>query len=198
MNANKLNEKLEKVQSSAMKSANSINEITIEGAKKINQVHNSLANHVAKNIQLATINLMTAKSPRDILGAVRGDGGTPFIEGLQHYQQSLKDTFDHCIDDYLEANDEIYNHSKGVVNEFFNIACQNAPDGMDALIKPYQSAVNISLEGVDQIHALARNYMHNLENSFAGGGIFGKISDFVPETSQRKYSKRSQSVEKAL
>jgi hypothetical protein len=78
------------------------------------------------------------------------------------------------------------------------LACQNAPDGMDTLIKPYQSAINLSLEGADQMHVLTKNFIHNLENSFAGGGIFGKMTDFMPQEPHHKYSKRPGSFSKSL
>lgn len=198
MNAKKLNEKLEKVQSSVMKRSNVLSEMTVEGAKNLTQVHTSLANHAAKNMQLAAINLMTAKTPSEVWGAIKGDGGTPFIEGWQQYQHSIAETIDRYVEECSEANEEIYKNSKDSVNEFFNLVYQNTPDGTDALVKPYHSAVNVALEGVDQMNSLIKSYIHSLENSLSGGGIFGNITDLMPATHQHKYSKRSQSVEKAL
>lgn len=198
MGINQLNEKLEKIQSSNMKSSKALSEMTVEGAKKLTQVHASLANHVAKNMQLAAANLMTAKSPEEAWNVIKGDGGAPFIEGWQEYQKSVVSTIERYLEDYSEANEEIYEHTKGGVNEFFKLACQNAPDGMDVLIKPYQSAINVALEGADQMHVLLKNYVHNLESSIAGGGIFGRMTDLIPQGPLHKYSKRSKGVSKSL
>lgn len=198
MGANQLNEKLGKVQSSSMKSSKAISEMTVEGVKKITEVHASLANHVAKNMQIAATNLMMAKSPAEAFVVMKGDGSSPFIEEWQQYQQSMTSTIKHYLEGYLDANDEVYIHTKDSVGEFFKLACQNAPDGMDALIKPYQSAINVALEVTDQVHALTKSYMHNLEDSIAGGGIFGKMTDLIPSASHRKFSKRHEGVKTAL
>jgi hypothetical protein len=45
---------------------------------------------------------------------------------------------------------------------------------MDMLIKPYQSAINLSLGGADQMHVLTKIFINNLEISFSGGGISEK------------------------
>lgn len=198
MSAKQLSDSFEKIQSSGMKSSKVLSEMTAEGAKKISQVHANLANHVAKNMQVAAVNLMTAKTPAEALASFRGDGIAPFIEGWHQYQQSITSTVEHYMKDYSETNEEVYEHARAGLNEFFKLACQNAPDGMDTLIKPYQAAINISLEGADQMHVLTKNFIQNLENSFAGGGIFGKMTDLMPQDSHRKYSKRPGSFSKSL
>lgn len=198
MDINQLNQKLENIQSSNMKSSKALSEMTVEGAKKLTQVHASLANHVAKNMQLAAANLITAKSPQEAWNVMKGDGGTPFIEGWQQYQKSIAGTIEHYFEDFSEAHEEIYEHTKDGINEVFKLTCQNAPDGMDVLIRPYQSAVNIVLEGADQVHALTKSYIHNLESNFSGGGILGNITDLMPSAFDRKYSRKSESVKKSL
>jgi hypothetical protein len=198
MNAKQLSDSFEKIQSSGMKSSKVLSEMTTEGAKKISQVHANLANHVAKNMQMAAVNLMSAKTPAEAFASFKGDGSTPFIEGWHQYQQTIASTVEHYMKDYSEANEEVYEHARAGVIEFFKLACQNAPDGMDTLIKPYQSAINLSLEGADQMHVLAKNFIHNLENSFAGGGIFGKMTDLMPQEPHHKYSKKSGSLSKSL
>lgn len=198
MGANQLNEKLGKVQSSSMKSSKAISEMTVEGIKKITEIHGSLANHVARNMQIAATNLVVAKTPAEAFIVMKGDGGTPFIEEWHQYQQSMNSTIKNYLDGCLEVNDEVYIHTKESVNEFFKLACQNAPDGMDALIKPFQSAINVALEGAEQVQALTKNYMHNLEDGIVGGGVFGKITDLMPSAPHKKFSKKHEGVKTAL
>lgn len=190
MGVNQLNEKLSKIQNSSMKSSQVLGQMGVEGSKKLSQVHTSLANHVAKNMQLAAANVMTAKSPAEVWNAVKGDGGAPFIEGWKDYQKSFKAAVDEYMGEFMAANEELHNNFKDGVNELFRVTFQNAPDGMEAFIKPYQSAFNIAIQGADQAHELAKNYIEHLEVNLSGSDILKRSTG---GDSSKSHSKTSNS-----
>ena len=166
MGANQLGEKFNKIHHSNMKSTQALGKIAAEGVKNLSQTHASLANHVAKNMQMAIANVMTAKSPEEVWTAMKGNGSTPFSDEFNAYQESMRKVINNYTHEFSEVNDELFENAKEGLDAFFKVACQNAPDGTDVLIKPYQSAFNSCFEGMQKMQQLMTGYLDNIE-----GGI---------------------------
>lgn len=167
MGVNQLGEKFNKMHHSSMKSTQVLGKMAAEGAKNVSQAHTSLANHVAKNMQMAAANMMTAKSPEEIWAAMKGNGSAPFSEELKAYQESMRKALNDYAHEFSEVNDELFEHAKDGLDEFFKVACQNAPDGTEVLIKPYQSAFNACFEGMQKIQQLMTGYLDNIEGGMS-------------------------------
>lgn len=184
MGVNQLGEKFNKIHHSSLRSTQAFNKMATEGAKNISQAHTVLANHVAKNLQMTAANVMTAKSPEEVWNAMKGNGGTPFPEEMKIYHESLQKAFNHYTHELTEVNNELFESTKDGFNEFFKVSCQNAPDGTEAFIKPYQSAFNACFDGMQKIQQLITGYLDNIED---GIGQFNQ-KPCTPSRSRKSHS----------
>lgn len=170
MGVNQLGEKFNKIHHSNMKSTQSLGKIASEGAKKISQAHTSLANHVVKNMQMAAANVMTAKSPEEVLAVMKGNGSAPFSDEFKTYQESMRKVIKDYAHEFSEVNDELFENVKEGLDAYFKMACQNAPDGTEVLIKPYQSAFNSCFESMQKMQQLMTSYLDNIEGGISQPG----------------------------
>ena len=164
MDVNQLGEEFSKIHHSSLKSSQIFGKLATENAKKISQAQASLANHVAKNIQMSAVSVMAAKSPDDVLAAMKGNGSASLSEEIKIYQESLWKALDDCTHQFSQVNDEVFEHAKDGLDGLFKVACQNSPDGTEAFIKPYQAACNGCFEGLQKMQQLMTGYLHNIGN----------------------------------
>jgi hypothetical protein len=184
MGINQLSEKFNKIHESGMKGTQALGKLVANGANNLSQAHSSLANHVAKNVQMASVNMLTAKSPEQFWTAIKGNGGTPFTEEFNAYQQSMKKMLNDYAHEFSELNDGLFEHTKEGFNEFFKVACQNAPDGTEVFIQPYQSALNVCFDGMKKMQELMK------ENVDRVSGAIGQLNS-KPSASSSPGSKKS-------
>jgi hypothetical protein len=166
MGINQLGEKFNKIHNSSLKSTQVLGKMASESARNISQTHASVANHVAKNLQMTAANLMTSKSPEEIWKIMNGSGSTPFLEEMKVYQESLQKSLNDYLHEFSEVNDELFEDAKDGLDEFFKVACQNAPDGPEAFIRPCQSAFNACFDGMQKMQQLMTGYLDSI-----GGGM---------------------------
>ena len=166
MEMNQLNEKFNKIHDSSMKGAQALGKLVANGANNLSQAHTSLANHVTKNVQIASVNMMNAKTPEQFWAAMNGNGNSPFVEEFKAHQQSMRKILNDYIQEFSELNDDLFEHTKESLNEFFKVACQNAPDGTKVFIQPYQSALNAYFDGMQKMQELMKGHLDRV-----GGGI---------------------------
>ncbi len=67
-------------------------------------------------------------------------------------------------------NDELFENVKEGLDAYFKMACQNAPDGTEVLIKPYQSAFNSCFESMQKMQQLMTSYLDNIEGGISQPG----------------------------
>lgn len=182
MGVDQLGEKFNQIHHSSIKSAQVIGKIAAEGVKNLSQAHTTLANHVAKNIQMTAANMMTAKNPEDIWAAMKGNGSVLFSEELRSYQESIQKALNDYTHEFSEVNDDLFEDAKDGLSEFFKLACQNAPDGAKAFIQPYQSACNACFEGAQKMQHLMKECLDNVEGSISRGNL-------TPHASQTRRKK---------
>ena len=166
MEINQLSEKFNKIHDSSMKGTQALGKLVANGANNLSQAHTSLANHVAKNVQIASVNMMNAKTPEQFWAAMNGNGSSPFAEEFKAHQQSMRKILNDYIQEFSELNDDLFEHTKESLNEFFKVACQNAPDGTEVFIQPYQSALNAYFDGMQKMQELMKGHLDRV-----GGGI---------------------------
>jgi hypothetical protein len=181
MGANQLGEKFNKIHYLSMKSTQALGKIATEGVKNLSQTLASLANHVAKNIQMAAANVMTAKSPEEVWTAMKGNGSAPFSDKFKAHQESMRKVINDYAHEFSEVNDDLFENVKEGLDAFFKMACQNAPDGTEVLIKPYQSAFNSCFDSMQKIQQLMTGYLDNLE---------GGISQSSQKSSSASHSRK--------
>jgi hypothetical protein len=156
---NQLSEKFKKIHDSSMRGTQALGKLVANGTKNLSQVHTSLANHVAKNMQIASVNMMKAKSPEQFWTAIKENGSTPFTEEFNAYQQSMKKMLNDYVKEFSELNEELFEHTKEGFNECFKVASQNAPDGTQVMIQPYQSALNACFDGMQKMQELMKEHL---------------------------------------
>jgi hypothetical protein len=181
MGVNPLGEKFNKIHHSNMKSTQSLGKIAAEGAKSLSKAHASLANHVIKNMQMAATNVMTAKSPEEVLAVMKGNGSTPFSDEFNAYQESMRKVINDYAHEFSEVNDDLFENAREGLDAFFKMACQNTPDGIEALIKPYQVAFNSCFESIQKMQQLMPAYLDNLE---------GRIGQLNQKPSSASHSRK--------
>lgn len=163
MKENQLGENLNKIHHSSIKNSQALGKLASESVANLSKAHSSLGNHVAKNMQLAAVNMMTAKSLEEMWVAMKGNGNAPLPQEYLAYQESMRKTFNNYFHQFSEANNELFEDAKIKGNEFFRVISQNAPDGLDALIKPYQTAFNIGFEEMKKIQEMTKSYIGNFD-----------------------------------
>ena len=182
MNTKNLNERLNKINQPMIKGSQIIGKMTVDSAKRMADVQVNLANHMTKNIQVAATNMFAAKSPRDLMSAVKVDGGSHLLQEWQDYQASVQRAMDVYIKEFAQINEEIYECTKDGLNEFIEEVTANSPDGLGMVIKPYQSILNTTLAGMEQFQAFSRNYMEGIDKTIksnyamSGGILKGQSS----------------------
>ena len=66
LHENKIHEHFSKVQSGTVKASQGLAKSVGESAKRLSKAHASMANNVAKNMQLKSVELFSSKSPSDM------------------------------------------------------------------------------------------------------------------------------------
>jgi len=133
----------------------------------ISELNSSLVNQVAKNMQSSAVELMNSRKIGNPWSVMKLNGNGSFIEEFENYQHHLSDAMNEYFEEFASANEQLLEDSHAAYNEFVQLSCQNAPDGMDAFIKPYQTIMGSWFEGAAIVNGLSKSYFDNVMKGLA-------------------------------
>ncbi len=163
MTQNQYNEKIAKIQNTTIKATQDLSKKAGESAKKISLAHSSLTHSVVKNLQKKSIEILAIKSPVAIVDLLNNESSNELMKEMNEYQNELKNIFKKYTQDMSEYSDELLMQTKTGIDEWFNTTIANVPNGNGIFIKPYQSVINATLLGLEQVVNLSKNINNSME-----------------------------------
>lgn len=170
MGTNQFGEKLNQFQNTSLRNGQMFGKMNAEVTKKLSEINSSLVNQMAKNIQTSAVELMNSKKIGNPWNAMKLNGNGSFIEELENYQQHLSDAMNEYLEEFTSANEHLLSDSRAACNELIQLTCQNAPDGIDTFIKPYQTMMGSWFEGAAIVNGLSKSYLDNLKKGLVASG----------------------------
>lgn len=164
MHENKIHEHFSKVQSGTVKASQGLAKSVGESAKRLSKAHASMANNVAKNMQLKSVELFSSKSPSDMANLFDYEKSSQLMQDMAEYHQELHSALSDFSQEISESTQEMLQNTKSGVDDMFNAICSNAPNGTDVLIRQYQSAFHGMWQGFEQVNS----HMQSLFNTLDG------------------------------
>ena len=168
MREHQIHERLSKIQSSTVKATQGIVKSAGESAKKLSSAHTLIANNVAKNIQLKSVELLSSKSPADVASLFDYEKSSELIQDMAKYHKELHTALNEFSQAISESTQEMLQNTKIGIDEVFNVICSNAPNGTDVLIRPYQSALHSVWQGIEQVNSHMQNLLKALDGLSEG------------------------------
>lgn len=160
-------EKLNQFQNTSIRNGQMFGKINAEVTKKLSELNSSLVNHVAKDMQMSAVEFMNSKKIGNPWNMMKLNGGGSFLQELDNYQHHLNNAMNEYFEEFACANAELLEDSRAACNEFIELSCKNAPDGMDTFIKPYQNVVSTWFEGAAIVNGLSKSYLDNLKKGIS-------------------------------
>lgn len=185
MGTNQFGEKLNQFQNTSLRNGQMLGKINAEVTKKLSEINSSLVNQVAKNMQSSAVELINSKKVGNPWSMMKLNGNGSFIQELENYQEHLGDAMNEYFEEFASANERLLNDSRSACNEFIQLSCQNAPDGMDTFIKPYQAMMSSWFEGATIVNGLSKSYLDNIKKGLEANGKSAKHIILSQDSSEK-------------
>ncbi len=167
MTTNQFGEKINQFHNTSIKNSQIFTKLNTDVTKKLTEINSSLVNCVTKNMQSSAVNLLNTKKLANPWGAIKSNGNGSFMQELEDYQHHLNEAISDYMEEFTDANEQLLEDSKAAFNEFVQLSSQSAPDGMDTLIKPYQTMMGSWFEGAAIVNGLSKSYVDNIKKNFS-------------------------------